>query len=63
MAQKLNVINKKLCCSTMLKCSKVSREDWRFMETVERGTSKKYEHYVVPLAFRDLSLTLANNKK
>ena len=42
--------------STMLKCSEISCEDRKFMEIVEGGTSKKDEHCVVPLPFRDLNL-------
>ena len=33
------------------------------MEIVDRGTSKKNDHYVVPLPFRDPSLMLPNNRK
>ena len=49
--------------STMLKCSEISCEDRKFMEIVEGGTSKKDEHYVVPLPFRDPNLVLPNNRK
>ena len=33
------------------------------MEIVDRGTSKKNDHYVVPLPFHDPNLMLPNNKK
>ena len=33
------------------------------MEIVDRGTSKKNDHYVVPLPFRAPSLKLPNNRK
>ena len=50
--------------STMLKCHEVSREDQKFIENVERETSKKEDHYVFsPLLFRDSNFMLPNNKK
>ena len=49
--------------STLLKCGEVSHEDQLFMEIVDRGTSKKNDHYVVPLPFRAPSLKLPNNRK
>ena len=49
--------------STILKCSEISCEDRKFMEIVEGGTSKKDEHYVVPLPFHDPNLVLPNNRK
>ena len=49
--------------STMLKCSEVSHQDNKLMEIVDRGTSKKNDHYVVPLPFHDPNLMLPNNKK
>ena len=49
--------------STMLKCGEVSCENKRFMKIVERGASKKYGYYDVPLLFRDSNLMLPNNKK
>ena len=48
--------------SIMLKCE-VSHEDKKFMEIVDRATSKKDGHYVVPLPFRDPNLMLPNSKK
>ena len=48
--------------SIMLKCE-VSHEDKKFMEIVDRATSKKDDHYVVPLPFRDPNLMLPNSKK
>ena len=48
----------------MLKCDEVSREDQKFIENVERETSKKDDHYVFsPLLFRDSNFMLPNNKK
>ena len=47
----------------MLKCGEVSLEDKKFIEIVDRGNSKKNDHYVVPLPFRDPNLVLLNNKK
>ena len=38
-------------------------EDQKFMEIVDRGTSKINDHYVVPLPFCDPNLMLPNNKK
>ena len=49
--------------STMLKYSEVSHEDKTFMEIFERETSKKNDHYVVPLPFCNPNLILPNNKK
>ena len=49
--------------STLLKCGEVSHEDQLFMEIVDRGTSKKNDHYVVPLPFHAPSLKLPNNRK
>ena len=49
--------------STMLKYGEFSHRDKTLMEIVERGTSKKDDHYVVPLPFRNPSLMLPNNKK
>ena len=49
--------------STMLKYGEVSYEDKTFMEIVEKGTSKKDDHYVVPLPFRNPNLMLPNKKK
>ena len=49
--------------STMLKCGEVSHEEKKFMEIFDRGTSKKNDHYVVPLSFRDPSLMLPNDKQ
>ena len=49
--------------STMLKYGEVSHEDKTFMEIVEKGTSKKDDHYVVPLPFHNPILVLPNNKK
>ena len=49
--------------STMLKCDEVSREDKKFIESVERETSKKEDRYVAPLPFRDPNFMLPNNKK
>ena len=49
--------------STLLKCDEVSREDQKFIENVERETSKKEDHYVSPLLFRDSNFMLPNNKK
>ena len=46
--------------STMLKCGEVSHEDQKFMEIVDRGTSKK--NHVVPMPFGDPSLMLPNNR-
>ena len=48
---------------TKLKCGEVSDEDQKFMEIVDRGASKKNDHYVVPLPFCDTSLMLPNNRK
>ena len=59
----MSAMNKKLCFSAMLKCSKVSCEVRKFMEIVERGTSRKDTHHVVPLAFCNLNLTSLSNKK
>ena len=42
---------------------KAKQEDKTFMEIVEKGTSKKDDHYVVPLPFRNPNLMLPNNKK
>ena len=47
----------------MLKCGEVLHEDQKFMKIVDRGTSKKGDHYVIPLPFRDPSLVLPNNRK
>ena len=47
----------------MLKYGEVSHEDKTFMKIVEKGTSKKDDHYVVPLPFRNSNLMLPNNKK
>ena len=47
----------------MLKCGEVSHEDKKFMEIVKRGTSKKDDHYVVPLTIHDSNLMLPNNRK
>ena len=49
--------------STMLKYGEFSHRDKTLMEIVERGTSKKDDHYVVPLPFRNPNLMLPNNKK
>ena len=49
--------------STMLKSSEVSCKGKKFMEIVERGNSKKDDHYVVPLPFCESNLMLLNNKK
>ena len=49
--------------STMLKCGEVSHEEKKFMEIFDRGTTKKNDHYVVPLPFRDPSLMLPNDKQ
>ena len=49
--------------STSLKCGEVSHEDQKLMEITDRGTSKKNNHYVVPLPLRDPSLMLPNNRK
>ena len=49
--------------STMLKCGEVSHEHEKFMESVDRRTSKKGDHYVIPLPFHDSSLMLPNNRK
>ena len=49
--------------STMLKCGEVSREDKKFMEITERGTSREDNHDVVPLPFSDPNLMLPNNNK
>ena len=49
--------------STKLRCGEVSCKDKKFMEIVERGTSKKDNHYVFPLPFCDSNLMLPNNKK
>ena len=49
--------------SFLLKFGTVSREDRTIMETVEKRTSRKDDHYVVPLPFRDSNLMLPNNKK
>ena len=46
----------------MLKCGEVSREDQKFMEIVDRGTSKKGD-CVILLPFHDPSLVLSNNRK
>ena len=48
--------------STMFNCGEASHEDKKFMETAERGTSKKNDHYIAPLSFRDPNLILPNNK-
>ena len=42
---------------------KAKQEDKTFMEIAEKGTSKKDDHYVVPLPFRNPNLMLPNNKK
>ena len=47
----------------MLKCGEVSHEDKKFIEIVDRGNSKKNDHYVAPLPFRDPNLVLPNNKE
>ena len=47
----------------MLKCGEDSNEDQKFKEIVDRGTSNKNDHYVIPLTFCDPSLMLPNNKK
>ena len=39
------------------------RDDRKFLDIVERGTIKKYEHYVVPLPFLDQELVIPNNKQ
>ena len=49
--------------STLLKCGEVSHEDKKFTEIIDRETSKKNDHYVVPLPFHDPNLMLPNNKK
>ena len=49
--------------STLLKCGEVSHEDKKFMEIIDRGTSKKNDHYVVALPFHEPNLMLPNNKK
>ena len=49
--------------STLLKCDEVSCEDQKFIENVERETSKKEDHYVSSLLFRDSNFMLPNNKK
>ena len=49
--------------STMLKCGEVLHEDQKFMEIADRETSKKGDHYVILLPFRDPSLVLPNNRK
>ena len=48
--------------STLLKCGEVSHEDKKFTEIIDRETSKKNDHYVVPLPFHDPNLMLPNNK-
>ena len=49
--------------STMLKCGEVTCKDKKFMEIIEKETSKKDDHYVVPLPFCDPNLMLLNKKK
>ena len=49
--------------STMLKSGEVSHEDKKVMEIFRRRTSKKDDHYFVPLPFRDPNFMLPNNKK
>ena len=49
--------------STMLKSGEVSDEDQKFVEIVDRGTSKKGDHYVILLPFHDANLMLPNNRK
>ena len=49
--------------STMLKYSEILREDKTFLKIVERGTSKKDDHYVLLLPLGSPNLILPNNKK
>ena len=49
--------------STMLKCGEVLLKDKKLMENLEMGTSKKDDHYVVPLPFRDPNFMFPNNRK
>ena len=46
----------------MLKWGGFSHEGKKFMDIVEKGTSKKNDHYVVPQSFHDSNLMLPNNK-
>lgn len=43
--------------SLLLKSSEVSYEDRKFLDIFTRGTSKKDDHDLVSLSFRDLNLT------
>ena len=43
--------------SLLLKSSEFSYEDRKFIDIFKRGTSKKHDHYLVSLSFRDLNLT------
>ena len=52
-----------LGASTVFKCGEVSHEDQKFIEIVDRETSKKYDHYVIVLPFHDPSLMFPNNRK
>ena len=40
----------------------LSRDDKMFLVIVEKDTKKVYEHYEVPLPYRDKNLQLSNNK-
>ena len=40
----------------------ISFEDRKFLDIVEKKTSKKNYHYVVPLPFRDDRLLIPNNR-
>ena len=45
----------------MMSSNEVSAEDQKFLYTMEKGTRKKDDHYVVPLAFRDQYMVIPKN--